>query len=101
MRVEGLGMSVREERPQNRGVVCRVLQRIVVRGFGALGFSVDRCTSLMRTSPLLAPYSRAMPRALWWSYWGGMFVISEARLLGTSGTDQTAHLLLLLYYAQV
>ena len=26
-----------------------------------------RSTSLMRNAPLLGPYSRATPRALWWS----------------------------------
>ena len=28
---------------------------------------VHRGTSLIRNSPTLAPYSRPMPRALWWS----------------------------------
>ena len=31
----------------------------------------------MRNSADLGPYSRAMPRALWWSSGGGLFLISE------------------------
>ena len=30
----------------------------------------DRGTSLMRNRPSLGPFSRLMPRALWWSYGG-------------------------------
>ena len=30
-------------------------------------FKVDRGTSLIRNSPAQGPYSRPMPRALWWS----------------------------------
>jgi len=29
-----------------------------------------RVTSIIRNSASLGPYSRAMPRALWWSYGG-------------------------------
>ena len=30
-----------------------------------------RSTSLIRNTPLLGPYSRTMPRVLWWSEGGG------------------------------
>ena len=33
-----------------------------------------RGTSLIRNSPSLGPYSRTMPRALWWSLGGGLFL---------------------------
>ena len=33
-----------------------------------------RGTSLIRNSFLLGPYSRPMPRVLWWSYGGGSFL---------------------------
>ena len=33
-------------------------------------FPLYRGTSLIRKRPPVGPYSRAMPRALWWS-WGG------------------------------
>ena len=36
-----------------------------------------RGTSLVRNSAPLAPYSRTMPRALWWSQGGGLFLMSE------------------------
>ena len=39
------------------------------------GVATYRGTSLMRMHPLLGPYSRAMPRALWWSYTEGRGVI--------------------------
>jgi hypothetical protein len=40
----------------------------------------DRGTSLMRNSAPLEPYSRTMPRALWQSWGGGRFLISEVTL---------------------
>ena len=39
-----------------------------------------RGTSLIRNSAPLGPYSRNMPRALWWSYGGGLFLMSEVPL---------------------
>ena len=39
-----------------------------------------RDTSLMRDSAPLGPYSRNMPRALWWSYGVGLFLMSEVSL---------------------
>ena len=32
---------------------------------------IYRCTSLIRNTHLLGPYSRTMPRAPWWSWGGG------------------------------
>jgi hypothetical protein len=34
----------------------------------------------MRNNPLLGPYGRSIPRVLWWSYWGGLFLLSEVPL---------------------
>ena len=42
--------------------------------------SGHRGTSLMRNNPSLGPYDRLMPRALWWSYGKGVFVMSEVPL---------------------
>ena len=39
-----------------------------------------RETSLIRNSAPLGPYSRTMPRALWWSLGGGLFLMSEVPL---------------------
>ena len=39
-----------------------------------------RGTSLIRNCAPLGPYSRNMPRALWWSWGGGLFLISEVPL---------------------
>ena len=39
-----------------------------------------RGTSLKRNRRRLGPYSRTMPRALWWSYGGGLFLMSKAPL---------------------
>jgi len=41
---------------------------------------VYRGTSLIRNSAPLGPYSRNMPRALWWSWGGGLFLMSEVPL---------------------
>ena len=41
-----------------------------------------RGTSLIRNRASLAPYSRIMPRALWWPYGGGLFLMSEVPLYG-------------------
>ena len=38
-------------------------------------------TSLIRNSAFLVPYSRNMPRALWWSLGGGAFLMGEVPLL--------------------
>ena len=39
-----------------------------------------RGTSLMRSTPLLVPYSRTLPRVLWWSWRGGLFLTSQVPL---------------------
>ena len=39
-----------------------------------------RGTSTIRNSARLGPYSRNMPRALWWSWGGSRFVLSEVPL---------------------
>ena len=39
-----------------------------------------RGTSLIRNCLPLGPYSRAMPRALWWFLGGGAFLMSEVPL---------------------
>jgi len=44
-----------------------------------------RGTSLIRNSAPLAPYIRTMPRALWWSQGGGLFLMSEVRLQDVAG----------------
>jgi len=44
---------------------------------GHLGY---RGTSLIRTRPPLGPYSRPMPRGLWWSWGGVRFLMSEVPL---------------------
>ena len=39
-----------------------------------------RGTSLIRNSAPLGPYSGTMPRALWWPWGGGLFLMSEVPL---------------------
>jgi len=56
-----------------------------VEGEGCRGFEFGvpvayRGTSLTRNSAPLGPYSRTMPRALWWSEGGGLFLMSEVPL---------------------
>jgi len=41
-----------------------------------------RGTSLIRKSAPLGPYSRSIPRALWWSWGGGGGLLSEVPLHG-------------------
>ena len=36
-----------------------------------------RGTSLVNNTPLLGPYSRTIPRVLWWSHRGGLFIVDE------------------------
>ena len=40
----------------------------------------NRGISIIRNSAPLAPYSRTMPRALWWSSGGGLFHMSDVPL---------------------
>jgi len=44
-----------------------------------------RGTSLVRNNPTLGPYRKPMSRALWWSYGGGLFLMSEVPLYPRSG----------------
>ena len=46
----------------------------------ALGLVMYRGTSLIRNHFPLGPYSRIMPRALWWPYGGGLVLMSEVPL---------------------
>jgi len=39
-----------------------------------------RGTSLIRNTPLLGPYSRTIPKVIWWSWGGGLFLMSEVPL---------------------
>ena len=55
---------------QRRGVVWELLDADAGKS------ELDRGTSLMRKRLLLGPYSRAVPRALWWSRGGGFLVMS-------------------------
>ena len=41
---------------------------------------VYRAASLIRNTPLLGSYSRTSPRAIWWSWGGGLFLLSEVPL---------------------
>jgi len=66
---------------------CRVWGRGWLPGLaisGVLGNdAIGSCrgTSLIRTPPLLGPYSRTIPRVLWWSRGeGGLFLMSEVPL---------------------
>ena len=51
--------------------------RYVEGGGEGLGYKVYRGTLLIRNCAPLGPYSRIMPRALWWLYGGGLFLMSE------------------------
>ena len=44
---------------------------------------VFRVTLLISSSPLLGPYNRTMPRALWWPSGGTLFLMSEVILYRT------------------
>ena len=62
-------VEVRCVESQNlRGVVLRLLKY--------------RGASLIRNSAPPGPYSKTMPRALWWSYGGLLFLMSEVPLFG-------------------
>ena len=54
-------------------------------GHGSAGFLAQAPpgysgTSLIRNSAPLEPYSRPMPKALWWSQGGALFLMSEVPL---------------------
>ena len=41
---------------------------------------LDRGTSLTRNTPFVGPFSRTIPRVMWWSQGRGLFLMSEAPL---------------------
>ena len=47
----------------------------------------DRGTSLIRNNPLLTPYSRTLPRAIWWPWGGGVFLMGEVPLYARSQVE--------------
>jgi hypothetical protein len=47
-----------------------------------------RGTSLLRNSAPLAPYSRTMARALWWSWGGVLILMSEEPLYGPASGQE-------------
>ena len=49
-----------------------------------------------KNSVPLGPYSRTMPRALWWSYGGGLFLMSEDPLGVLPGGEGATHLFALI-----
>ena len=49
-----------------------------------MGSGGYRGTSLIRNTPLLRPYSRTIPRVLWWFYGRGLFLIGEVPLYAGS-----------------
>ena len=82
-RVHGLpmgGTAVSYER--GTPVVARETCRGVLEGVpqASLLWRVYRGTSLIRNSLLLGPYSMTVPGVLWWSYGGGLFLMSEVPL---------------------
>ena len=44
---------------------------------GDVPFASVGSASLIGNNPSLGPYSRTMARALWWSYGGALFLMSE------------------------
>ena len=65
------------------GVDCAadLRSRVCAAGGGSKVLALpDRDTSLIRNSTPLGPYSRTMPRALWQSWGGGQFFMSEVPL---------------------
>ena len=57
-----------------------------------------RVTSPIRNIATLGPYSRTVPRALWWSWWGGLFLSARypctvhAEAVQNVGGEQKQHL---------
>ena len=54
-------------------------------GLGVYGSGDDTGTSLIRNAPLLGPCSRTIHMVLWWSWGGGLFLMSEVPLQITGG----------------
>ena len=61
------------------GSPCNAGQGLGVT-IAARSIRVYRGTSLIRNTPLLGPYSRNMPRALWKPWEGGLFLMSEVHV---------------------
>ena len=59
------------------------LERLSSFAQRVLKLVVHRGSSLIINSAPLVLYSRTMPRALWWSYRGGLFLVSEVPLCST------------------
>ena len=47
----------------------------------------NRVTSLIRNTPLIGTYSRTIPRVLWWSLGGDLFIMSEVPLYSLDRGD--------------
>ena len=56
------------------------LPQAFAQGTNKLDVLLYKGTSLKRTPPPLGPCSRNMPRVLWWSYGGKLFLMSEVPL---------------------
>ena len=50
-----------------------------------------RGTSLIRNTPLLRPCRRTMPRAVWWSGGGGLFLMSEVPLYAITSRGENLY----------
>ena len=88
-RVIGSGACLSARNPVIRNALDLLL--LAIQGMGAQGLLaitdthrprvlLCRGTSLIRNTPLLGPCSRTVPRVLWWSYGGGLFLMSEVPL---------------------
>ena len=58
------------------GAIWRVIQKSMSLKYEP-NSTPYRGTSLIKNCPLLGPYSRPVPRALWWS-WGGVAISYES-----------------------
>ena len=69
------GASLSQESPppqyDHRALGIDILKGPRRKCFLTSGIPLYRGTSLIRNSGPLGPYSRTLPRALWWSYRGG------------------------------
>ena len=67
--VEGIGASI-SRNPELKTSSTRARK----------GLQQYRVDSLTRNTPLLGPYRRTTPRALWWPEGGGLFCMNEEPL---------------------
>ena len=56
-------------------------------------FMSHRGTSLIRAPPTVGPYSRAMPRAIWWPNGGWQFLMGEVPLYDRGTLPWPSHML--------